>query len=66
VLCKALFAGASVVLAGGQIVLSGGGDLAQTRAILYRGFAGDWFLTWRHTAGEREPRPLPDPPPPAG
>jgi len=62
VLCKALFAGASVVAAGGQLVLSGGSDLAQTRAILYRGFAGDWFLTARHTAGEVTPQPFPDPP----
>ena len=65
VLCKTLFAGASLVLAGEQLVLSGGRDLAQTRAILYRGFAGDWYLTWRHTAGDLEPQPLPQPPPAA-
>jgi hypothetical protein len=67
VLCKALFAGASVVLAGEQLVLSGGRDLGQTRAILHRGFAGDWYLTWRHAAGDVQAQPLPEPPPtPAG
>jgi hypothetical protein len=64
VLCKALFAGASLVAAGGQVVLSGAGDLAQTRAILHRGFRGDWYLTSRHVSGEVTPVPLPDPPPP--
>src|SRR5207245_1785979 len=34
-LCKLSFAGASVLAAADQLVFSGGGDLAQTRAILY-------------------------------
>ena len=63
-LCKLSFAGASVLAAADQLVFSGGGDLAQTRAILYRGFAGDWVLTPRHVAGEARPEPLPEPPPP--
>ena len=65
VVCKIAFAGASIVVATAQLLFSGGGDLAQTRGILYRGFSGDWFLTGRHIAGEAEPRPLPDPPPPS-
>ena len=64
IVCKITFAGVSLVAAADQFLLSMGGDTAQTRAILYRGFSGDWFLTGRHIAGEVEPRPLPDPPPP--
>ena len=65
VMCKALWAFVSTVAAADQFVFSGGGDQVQTKAILYRGFAGDWFLTGRHTAGDVTPNPLPDPPPPA-
>jgi hypothetical protein len=64
VLCKALFAGVSVLAAADQLIVSGGADLTQTRAILHRGFGGDWVLTPRHVAGESTPQPLPDPPPP--
>jgi hypothetical protein len=64
VLCKATFAAISVIAAADQLMLSGAGDLAQTRAILYRGFAGDWYLTGRHVSGELEAQPLPEPPPP--
>jgi hypothetical protein len=67
VVCKVMFAGISFIAASGQIALSGGRDLTQTRAILYRGFAGDWYLTGRHTSGEVTAEVLPDPPsPPAG
>ncbi len=59
-----VFAGMSVIAAVDQLALSGGGDMNQTRAILYRGFRGDWFITPRHVAGESEVQPLPDPPPP--
>src|SRR2546425_1959884 len=62
VVCKLTYAGLSLAAAADQLVLSGGGDLAQTRAILHRGFAGDWYLTGRHVAGEVEPQPLPEPP----
>jgi hypothetical protein len=65
VVCKLTFAGLSLAAAADQLVLSGGGDLAQTRAILHRGFAGDWYLTGRHVAGDAEPQPLPEPPAPA-
>ena len=65
VVCKITFAGVSLVAATSQFLLSFGGDLEQTRGILYRGFYGDWFLTGHHIAGEREPRPLPDPPQPS-
>jgi hypothetical protein len=65
IVCKLGFAGFSLVAAADQLVLSGGGDLAQTRAILHRGFAGDWYLTGRHVAGEVQPQPLPEPPAPA-
>jgi hypothetical protein len=64
VVCKALFAFVSLLAAADQVVLSGAGDRVQTRGILYRGFAGDWYLTGRHTAGDLEAQPLPDPPPP--
>jgi hypothetical protein len=64
VVCKAVFAAMCTIAAGGQLAWSGGGDMAQTRGILHRGFAGDWFLTPRHVSGEVEPQVLPDPPPP--
>jgi hypothetical protein len=66
VLCKVLLAGMSLVAAADQFVLSGGFDRGQTRALLHRGFAGDWYLSGRHTAGDVEAEPLPNPPPPAG
>jgi hypothetical protein len=59
-----LFATVSLIAAADQLALSGGGDLAQTRAILHRGFAGDWYLTAKHTSGDVTAQPLPDPPPP--
>jgi hypothetical protein len=65
VVCKVVFAGISVIAAGDQLLMSGGGDLGQTKAILYRGFAGDWYLTGRHVSGDVTPEPLPEPPPPA-
>lgn len=65
VVCKVTFAGISLIAAAGQLALSGGGDLGQTRAILHRGFAGDWYLTGRHTSGEVAPDVLPEPPPPS-
>jgi hypothetical protein len=64
VLCKATFAGMSLIAATGQLALSGGGDLNQTRGILHRGFAGDWYLTGRHTSRDVAPDVLPEPPPP--
>lgn len=64
VVCKMVFAGVSLIAAADQFLLSGDADEAQTRAILYRGFAGDWYLTGAHIAGERTPQPLPEPPPP--
>jgi len=64
VFCKAIFAAMSVIAAADQLALSGGGDLEQTRGILHRGFAGDWYIAPRHVRGEATPEPLPDPPPP--
>jgi len=64
VFCKGIFAVVSVIAAGDQLVLSGGGDMTQTRGILHRGFAGDWYIGARHVRGEATPEPLPDPPPP--
>src|SRR5579884_4137948 len=46
-----------------HLLMSGFGDMAQTRAILYRGWAGDWYLTGRDVAGDHVPQPYPDPPP---
>jgi len=66
ILCKAFFAGFSVVAAGEQIVLSGGSDMTQTRAILHRGFAGDWLITGRHVAGDAQPDLMPEPAPAGG
>src|SRR5207247_11318794 len=63
--CTLTYAGLSLAAAAEQLVLSSGADLAQTCAILHRGFAGDWYLTGRHVAGEVEPEPLPEPPAPA-
>jgi hypothetical protein len=64
ILCKASFSFVSLVAAADHLFLSGAGDEAQTRALLHRGFAGDWYLTGRHIAGDLTPQPLPDPPPP--
>ncbi len=61
--CKLCFAGFSVVAAAEQLLLSGGSDMTQTRAILHRGFAGDWYLTPQHAAGDATPDPTPDPVP---
>jgi hypothetical protein len=63
ILCKLSFAGLSLVAAGEQLFFSGGSDVAQTKAILHRGFAGDWILTGEHVAGDAEPQVLPDPGP---
>jgi hypothetical protein len=63
ILCKLSFAGVSVIAAGEQLFFSGGSDLGQTRAILHRGFGGDWYLTGRHAAGDASPEVLPDPGP---
>jgi hypothetical protein len=65
ILCKLTFAAFSVIAAGESLVLSGGGDLAQPKAVLYRGFSGDWVVTPRDIAGETKPDLLPEPPPPA-
>ena len=61
--CKFSFAFLSVLVAGEQFAFSGGADLAQTRAILHRGFGGDWVLTGAHAAGDVTPEVLPDPGP---
>jgi hypothetical protein len=64
IVCKVTFAGMSLIALLDQLAMGGDGDPAQQRAILYRGFGGDWFLTGRHVSGELTPQPLPDPPPP--
>jgi len=64
VVCKISFSGVSLMAAAGQWLLSGAQDVEQTRGILHRGFAGDWYLTGRHVAGDLAPQPLPEPPPP--
>ena len=63
ILCKASLAFVSGITALEQLVMSGGGDREQTRAILHRGFAGDWYLTGRHVAGDVRPEPWPQPVP---
>jgi hypothetical protein len=63
VLCKVGFALFNTAAAELHLLMSGFGDMAQTRAILYRGWAGDWYLTGRDVAGDHVPQPYPDPPP---
>jgi hypothetical protein len=65
VLCKLSFAAFSVVAAGEQLFMSGGSDMKQFEAVLHRGWAGDWYLTGAHAAGDKTPEVLPDPGPPA-
>jgi len=60
--CKAAFAAGSLIAAGEHLVMSGGGDLEQTKALLYRGFRGDWILRGAHLAGDERVAVLPDPP----
>jgi len=62
--CKATFAIGSVFAAGEQLFMSGGADPEQTRAILYRGWEGDWYVTGRDVAGDTQADPFPKPPPP--
>ena len=64
IFCKATFAFGSVLFAGETWVLSGGSDNDQSRAILYRGFAGDWVVTPRNIAGDKTLQVLPTPPAP--
>jgi hypothetical protein len=62
-LCKVGFALFNTAAAELHLLMSGFGDMAQTRAILYRGWAGDWYLTGRDVAGDHVPEPYPAPPP---
>jgi hypothetical protein len=64
--CKATFAFGSLLFAGENLVMSGGADPGQSRAILYRGFSGDWWVTPRDIAGDTQPQVLPEPPPSSG
>src|SRR5262245_25889061 len=66
ILCKLTFALFSTVVAGETLALGGGGDVNQPKAILYRGWSGDWVVTPRDIAGDTKPELLPEPPPPAG
>src|SRR5262245_51776087 len=65
ILCKLSFAGLSVLAAGESLAISGGADKEQPKAILYRGFSGDWYLTGKHVAGDATPEVYPEAPPPA-
>jgi hypothetical protein len=65
VLCKLSFAAFSVVTAGEQLFMSGGSDMKQFEAVLHRGWAGDWYLTGAHAAGDDTADVLPDPGPAA-
>ena len=65
ILCKLTFAAFGVIVAGETLVLGGGSDLAQPKAVLYRGFSGDWVVTPQDIAGDTRPDVLPEPPPPA-
>src|SRR5579885_3632301 len=63
VLCKVGFALFNTAAAELHLLMSGFGDMAQTPAILYRGWAGAWYLIGRDVAGDHVPQPYPDPPP---
>ena len=63
ILCKASYAAVSLIVAAEQVVWSGGEDLGQARAVLHRGFGGDWILTGRHASGDEPVEVLPDPGP---
>jgi len=66
IFCKLTFAFGSLLFAGEDLAMSGGSELGQSRAILYRGFSGDWVVTPRDIAEGRRPDVLPAPPPPSG
>jgi hypothetical protein len=60
IFCKAAFAGMSLLAATAQLVASGGEDPEQTRAIVRRGFGGDWVVTPRHIVGDETADVLPE------
>jgi hypothetical protein len=62
VLCKLSFASLSLLAAAEHLVLGGGANATSARAILHRGFQGDWYVTGRHVAGYTTAQPWPDPP----
>jgi len=66
VLCKLSFAALSLIAAAESLVMSGGADYDQPRAILERGFGGDWVLTGRHVAGDEHADVYPEVQPPPG
>jgi hypothetical protein len=63
ILCKGAFAAISLITSGEQFLMSGGADIPQNRALLYRGFAGDWVVTGRQAAGDEPVEVLPEPAP---
>src|SRR5262245_25939167 len=65
IMCKFVFAAFSVVAAGESMVMSGGRDIPQAKAVLDRGFSGDWYVTPRAVAGETKVDVLPQAAPPA-
>ncbi|HXJ34272.1 MAG TPA: hypothetical protein VMS22_09570 [Candidatus Eisenbacteria bacterium] len=65
VFCKIAFAGISVVGAAEHVFLAGPVDDGQVESILYKGFAGDWYVTGRNVAGDVNAEPLPNAPTPA-
>lgn len=62
--CKAMLALFSVVAAGESLIMSGGADREQPRAIVTRGFSGDWVVTPRQVAEGAKPDLLPEAAPP--
>jgi hypothetical protein len=60
ILCKAMFAGFSVVAAAESLIMSGGADRAQPRGILTKGFTGDWVVTREDIAGTTRVDVLPE------
>lgn len=60
ILCKAMFAGFSVVAAAESVLMSGGRDHEQPKGILTKGFTGDWFITPSDIAGTTKAELLPE------
>ncbi|MCW5891822.1 MAG: hypothetical protein KIT14_14940 [bacterium] len=64
-LCKFTFASLSVIAAAESIVMSGGSDMSEPKALLERGFSGDWYLTGPDISGDKTADPYPEVAPPA-
>lgn len=60
VLCKFTFASISVIAAAESIIMSGGTDMSEPKALLERGFSGDWYLTGPDVSGDKTVEVFPE------